>query len=161
MSISASSATASSIIESVASTTPASFTTPSGSQTSAVDATSPPSSEPSASQSESSTPVGAIAGGVIGGIAALSLITFLTWFFLRRRKQQKQTLSELHGDSHIAHEKHGDSHIVHEASGSEKYASSGSNGAVYEVGANESRMPVAEMPGNQRPVELDGTGLGR
>lgn len=60
----------------------------------------------------------------------------------------------------MAHEKDGDSYVAHEASGSEKYASSGSGGAVYEVGENE-RMPVAEMPGDQRPVEMDGTGAVR
>lgn len=61
----------------------------------------------------------------------------------------------------MAHEKPGDSYVAHEAYGSEKYASSGSRGAVHEVGENEARMLVAEMPSNTRPVELDGTGMGR
>lgn len=52
-------------------------------------------------------------------------------------------MPELHGDTHTPYE---------------KYAStSTSGGAVYEVGEHESRMPAAEMAGNTRPVELDGT----
>lgn len=71
----------------------------------------------------------------------MSLLIFLTWFFLRRRRQAH--MPELHGDTHTPYE---------------KYAStSTSGGAVYEVGEHESRMPAAEMAGNTRPVELDGT----
>lgn len=108
--------------------------------------TGPASASPSPpSGQSSSTPVGAIAGGVVSGIVALSLFIFLTWFLLRRRRQAHK--SELHGNTHTVHE---------------KYAStSSSGGAVYEVGEHESRMPVAEMAGNTRPVELDGTGAAR
>jgi hypothetical protein len=39
------------------------------------------------SGSSNSTPVGAIAGGVVGGLAGLALIATAVWFFLRRRNQ--------------------------------------------------------------------------
>lgn len=35
----------------------------------------------------SSTPVGAIAGGVVGGVAGIALIGAAVWFFLRKRRQ--------------------------------------------------------------------------
>ncbi|PMD36596.1 hypothetical protein L207DRAFT_515113 [Hyaloscypha variabilis F] len=49
---------------------------------------------PGASQSglstpKSSTPIGAIVGGVIGGIALIALLSFLAWFCLRKRRQDK------------------------------------------------------------------------
>ena len=33
----------------------------------------------------SSSPVGAIAGGVVGGVAGLALVVLAVWFLLRRR----------------------------------------------------------------------------
>lgn len=45
----------------------------------------PPSSDPG--DGGSSTPVGAIAGGVVGGVAGIVLVGAAVWFFLRRRKQ--------------------------------------------------------------------------
>lgn len=36
-----------------------------------------------------STPIGAIVGGATGGIALIALISFLAWFCLRRRRQDK------------------------------------------------------------------------
>ncbi|KAE9379085.1 hypothetical protein N431DRAFT_450994 [Stipitochalara longipes BDJ] len=49
---------------------------------------------PGASQSglpgpKASTPIGAIVGGVIGGIALVAFISFLAWFYLRKRRQDK------------------------------------------------------------------------
>lgn len=38
------------------------------------------------SDDESLTPVGAIAGGTVGGVAGLVIIAGITWFVLRRRK---------------------------------------------------------------------------
>ncbi len=54
---------------------------------------------PSASSTSSSLPsppaskktnTGAIAGGVVGGVAVLAGVVFLAWFCLRRRRKQKQ-----------------------------------------------------------------------
>ncbi|KAH7390859.1 hypothetical protein DE146DRAFT_679943 [Phaeosphaeria sp. MPI-PUGE-AT-0046c] len=115
---------------------------PDASQSSLMSASASP---PPPSSQSSSPPVGAIAGGVVGGIAALSLVIFLTWFFLRRRRQTHTP--ELHSNTHAVHE---------------KYAlTSASGGAIYEVGEHHSRMPVTEMAGNTRPVELDGMGAVR
>jgi hypothetical protein len=41
--------------------------------------------------SGSETPVGAIAGGVVGGVAGLALIGGLVFFFLRRRRRNQQS----------------------------------------------------------------------
>jgi hypothetical protein len=48
--------------------------------------------------SGSETPVGAIAGGVVGGVAAIAIIGFLIWFMRRRRRNQgKAGPNELSG----------------------------------------------------------------
>jgi hypothetical protein len=39
--------------------------------------------------SKKSTPIGAIVGGVVGGIAVIALIGFIAWYCLRKRKQDK------------------------------------------------------------------------
>lgn len=82
------------------STTSASSTSSSApaSSTSTLDATQP--SESSANNTvptsdESNT--GAIAGGVVGGIAGLALVIGVIWFFLRRRgKQRREGPVQLH-----------------------------------------------------------------
>ncbi|KAL4948635.1 hypothetical protein BDW69DRAFT_189094 [Aspergillus filifer] len=43
----------------------------------------------------SSTNVGAIAGGVVGGVAGLALIILGLWFYLRRKKQKDAELREI------------------------------------------------------------------
>ncbi|KAG8528431.1 uncharacterized protein KY384_007349 [Bacidia gigantensis] len=51
---------------------------------------------PSANTTSSSSPApstshtGAIAGGVVGGVALIALLALLAWFFYRRRQRQKQ-----------------------------------------------------------------------
>ncbi|OBT63829.1 hypothetical protein VE03_06627 [Pseudogymnoascus sp. 23342-1-I1] len=68
-------------------------TAPSGSATSTIGS-SPTTSAPSAgapsstAAAEKTSSAGAIAGGVVGGIAALAILAFLIWF-LRRRKAKK------------------------------------------------------------------------
>ncbi|KAK3290355.1 uncharacterized protein B0H64DRAFT_63622 [Chaetomium fimeti] len=50
--------------------------------------TSSPSPSPSGTGSESeSTPVGAIAGGVVGGVAGIALIAGIVWLLMRRRRK--------------------------------------------------------------------------
>jgi len=58
----------------------------------APTSTSTPSTSPLPtihSHSKSSTPIGAIVGGVIGGITLIAFLSFLLWFYLRKRKQDK------------------------------------------------------------------------
>ena len=59
--------------------------------------TSDSSPSPSRAPKKSSN-VGAIAGGTVGGVAALALIGVLVFFLLRRRKSQKQTQAYNHVD---------------------------------------------------------------
>ena len=44
---------------------------------------------PSATSVPAATPVGAIAGGIVGGVAAISLIIFGIWFLIRQNKKHK------------------------------------------------------------------------
>jgi len=44
---------------------------------------------PSATSVPAATPVGAIAGGVVGGVAAISLVIFGIWFLIRQNKKHK------------------------------------------------------------------------
>lgn len=48
--------------------------------------------------SSSSTPTAAIAGGVVGGLAGLALISLALWFFLRRRRRRQDKPAELEGE---------------------------------------------------------------
>lgn len=45
----------------------------------------------SISEPKASTPVGPIVGGVIGGVAAVSILAFCVWFFMFRQKKRKDT----------------------------------------------------------------------
>ncbi|KAF5005574.1 hypothetical protein FDECE_7981 [Fusarium decemcellulare] len=56
-----------------------------------------PSTGTSDSSSSTSTPVGAIAGGVVGGIGAIALVLGLIWWLLRRKKKQAETSTPLKG----------------------------------------------------------------
>lgn len=40
--------------------------------------------------SKSDTPVGAIAGGTVGGVAALVVVAVAAWFYRRRRRRQRE-----------------------------------------------------------------------
>ncbi|KAF4637899.1 hypothetical protein G7Y89_g191 [Cudoniella acicularis] len=42
------------------------------------------------SHTQNNTPIGAIVGGVIGGIALIGLFAFLIWFFFRKRRQDRE-----------------------------------------------------------------------
>jgi len=71
-------------------TTPSSSQNPGSSPTStSTSSDSPGADAGSAGETQStSTPVGAIAGGVVGGVAGVALIGATVWFALRRRKQR-------------------------------------------------------------------------
>ena len=43
----------------------------------------------------SETPVGAIAGGVVGGVAGIAIIGALVFFFLRRRRRSQDTIVDV------------------------------------------------------------------
>ncbi|KAE8396504.1 hypothetical protein BDV23DRAFT_177501 [Aspergillus alliaceus] len=61
---------------------------PSPSRTDSLTETSVPTATSTANPSGSSAQIntGAVAGGVVGGVAGFARITFLIWFYLRRRK---------------------------------------------------------------------------
>jgi predicted PurR-regulated permease PerM len=131
-------------------------TTPSASQTASQVASSvshrAPSgtivaTSPTPQQDSSSTPVGAIAGGVIGGVAALALVVFLTFFFMRRRRQQPKS-AELPADTLQGFE-------------DTKYRSEVDGQHVYEMNEHGSKFPAVELNAAENPVELDGTDRAR
>lgn len=71
--------------------TPTIFVAPGASIVTSASTGSSSTSVPNiGSHSKSSTPIGAIVGGVIGGIAVIAFLAFLLWFFLRKRKQDKR-----------------------------------------------------------------------
>lgn len=49
---------------------------------------SPNGDDESKADPDTSTPVGAIAGGVIGGVAGVAIIAGVVWFMLKRRRQR-------------------------------------------------------------------------
>ena len=58
-----------------------------------------PSPKDDSTQSSPSTPTGAIAGGVVGGIAGLALVGGLAFFSIRRRRRQRGDAIELDSPS--------------------------------------------------------------
>ncbi|PVH86981.1 hypothetical protein DL98DRAFT_649817 [Cadophora sp. DSE1049] len=63
------------------------------------DSTSTPSSSPRPTPTpnkHSKTPIGAIVGGAVGGVAVLALLAFLLWFCLRKRKQKRAESAAAH-----------------------------------------------------------------
>lgn len=85
--------------ESTTSSSATSTATESSSATSTGSATSTPTSEGSKTDNTSSsnegskTPIGAIVGGVVGGIAALALIAVAALLFMRNRKHKRDTVT--------------------------------------------------------------------
>ncbi|KAH7382215.1 hypothetical protein BKA66DRAFT_570511 [Pyrenochaeta sp. MPI-SDFR-AT-0127] len=107
-----------------------------------VSASLIPSHSSVPSDSGSSTPVGAIAGGVVGGVALIALLALLTWFFLRRKKQKAEENPYLLNQRHEV-----------DATPT-KYRMDGTSG-VYEVdGASTPSGYATELHSQQKPVEL-------
>jgi hypothetical protein len=107
--------------------------------------TAPTPSTP-ASQPSSSTPVGAIAGGVVGGVAGLALLALLAWFFMRRKRS---STAELSAEPYLLNDRYADNETT-------KYRSEvGGGEVVHEMSEQGSKMPDAELPAMQKPVELD------
>lgn len=75
-------------------TVTAAGTTPSGTSTSRTGT----STAGSASSESSSTPVGAIAGGVVGGVAGIAALALVAFLALRRRRAKSQSPAELDDD---------------------------------------------------------------
>jgi hypothetical protein len=103
--------------------------------------TSTPSSTSAAPLDSSATPVGAIAGGVVGGVVGIALFALLVWLLMRRRrKSMAADPYTLHGMDR------------HEADPTEttKYRHTASP-VVHEV---EGGRTEHELPAPQKPVEL-------
>ncbi|KAL9942452.1 hypothetical protein D7B24_007631 [Verticillium nonalfalfae] len=77
--------------ETITTTQPISRDTISTTQT--PSSTSAASTDDSTSDSSASLPVGAIAGGVVGGVALVALVALAFWF-LRRRSRQRDTATK-------------------------------------------------------------------
>ncbi|KAF2241665.1 hypothetical protein BU26DRAFT_610545 [Trematosphaeria pertusa] len=110
--------------------------------------TSPPAATNTPSTGGSSTPTGAIVGGVLGGIAAISILVVGAWCILRRKRQQRQETPYLLSQRHdlssreLAMKHHLDAdQAIHEADNrAARYA------------------PTGELPAPQHPTELPAHG---
>lgn len=103
-----------------------------------------PISTNTSSQSFSSPPVGAIVGGVIGGLATATLLATTVWFLIKRKRNNA---AELRGTPHLAHERAAD--------GETKHFAEAEGHTVHEIGVHGSTM-IVELPSHRTPVELDG-----
>jgi hypothetical protein len=119
----------------------ASATSSSLSISSSTTTTSTPSSTAAAPSSSSATPVGVIAGGVVGGVLGIAVFALLVWLVMRRRGKSKAA----------------DPYVLqgmdrHEADPTEttKYRHTASP-VVHEV---EGGRTEHELPAPQKPVEL-------
>lgn len=124
---------------------------------------------------QSSTAVGAIAGGVVGGVAALALIGAAVWWCLRRKKQQQASVdpiavSELAASTDRPGEKY--TYVAPQEVGSpmhqELYAhhvSPGDSQELYGNGSKAAPNNYHELYGQTSPVhapaELDSTAVQR
>jgi hypothetical protein len=95
------------------------------------------------------TPVGAIAGGVVGGVVGLALLGFAFWFW--RRRQQKQKYAPA-AEMPAGEDKHQGAPPAAAAYG-DYYAQKHHSVPPQEMGSE----PVMEMPGNH-VHEMDGGG---
>ncbi|KAH3950283.1 hypothetical protein HBH70_007550 [Parastagonospora nodorum] len=115
------------------------------SSASASPSTVPTPSPSPLAQYSPSTSVGAIAGAVIGSIAALLLVMILTWYLMRLRRRQGVT-----GFS-------GETRDRPEQSGKDIYRVEAGGQDIHEANEHGSK-PDVELPAMPHPVELDGTG---
>ena len=91
----------------------------------------------------SSTPVGAIAGGVVSGVVGVALLVLLVWFVMRRKTKTKAEIP------HVLQERHEE-----DTTETTKYRKTVSP-TVYEVDGTIRLQN--ELPAPQRPVELPGS----
>ncbi|MCJ1464264.1 hypothetical protein MMC07_002877 [Pseudocyphellaria aurata] len=101
---------------------------------------SPPATNFSPSRS---APAGAIAGGVVGGVAVLASLGALIFFFARKRR--KSRLSE----PRLLHELSGESQRRQQPSGPQE---------MYQMPEEMAGNPIAELNAHWSPVELAGGG---
>lgn len=87
----------------------------------------------------SSTPVGAIAGGVVGGVVALAVLGFAVWFFRRRRRAPASSPQAMEMDSTTM------------KSPPPKY------GGELDPSSSRAELATSRMAGNPVPIELDGS----
>ncbi|ELR03149.1 hypothetical protein VC83_08460 [Pseudogymnoascus destructans] len=114
-----------------------STTGPSSSSPTAPFAGAPSSTDGSAGKSSNAGP---IAGGVVGGIAALALIAFLVWF-LRRRKARSYASAAPPSPSGAYHAQGPEKDVPHTAMGKAAAAQKGEEGGS---------GGVSELPGEER-----------
>ena len=105
-----------------------------------VPTANPPAPSEAAHDEEDSTPVGAIAGGVVAGVAILAIVTGLAIFFLRRKRKQAATQLADGEAPPPAYEKRGELHEM-----------SDQGGVMAELPVNSAHempaiVPVYELP---------------
>lgn len=117
------------------------------------------------SSSESKTNVGAIAGGVVGGVAGLAIIAGLLFFFLRRNRKYSRGPVEMEASEQKSGDPGNRAYIQHQSSplhGGSVPQSSPSPGGYTAANSTSPHPPVtsqsspmSELENNQRPVELE------
>ncbi|KAK5800805.1 hypothetical protein VI817_003017 [Penicillium citrinum] len=117
-----------------------STSTPSSTSTSTSSTTPTPTTTQSAESSSSTTNTGAIAGGVVGGVAGAAILIALAWYFIRRLRKSQPLPSEPIG--HMATSS--DYHPVPPAELSVEGHS------VSELPGGGKQTPVAELPTSYR-----------
>ncbi|OAF98592.1 uncharacterized protein CC84DRAFT_1132547 [Paraphaeosphaeria sporulosa] len=90
-------------------------------------------------ENKSSTPVGAIVGGVIGGVALLALLAVAFYFLKRKRRDQGYPKAPMY---------------VPGAHGQVAAYQLGEGSPVYEADARDPKMGHRELAGRQGPIEL-------
>ncbi|KAJ8117691.1 hypothetical protein OPT61_g1159 [Boeremia exigua] len=142
------------LIQSGETAIPSSSIAPSTSSTSVASASDPASattaptqssSTSSPQQAESSTPVGAIAGGVVGGVAGLAIIALIAWLLMRRKRRENTQnpystvpKAEVSGDDSFQ--------VPHQLEDTQRAHEAGAGKVAY-----AHRM---ELPAQSAPVEL-------
>jgi hypothetical protein len=108
------------------------------------------------SDSTSSTPVAAIAGGVVGGVAGLSIMAVIAWLLIRKRKGRRGRFEPVGGNL--------PQWMAAEVEANEQPQEVSTDGSVYKMAPStpaELYQEVNELPGTElRRAELDGNTSG-